>query len=127
MKLLILYGLLAACLVCLLAYFGATQALGAHPWWAFDVALYGVVPGIVLSVGLASVTRFAVFFAAFDLALSGAIVWWGKRMFVAASGDNALAGQMWFFGWIAVCACAVAVIALLVQKIKSGAAPTPVN
>jgi hypothetical protein len=127
MKTLILYGLIAACLVCLLAYFGVTQALGAHPWWAFDIALYGAVPGIVLAVGLASVTRFAVFFAAFDLALSGAIVWWGKQMFVAASGDNALAGQMWFFGWIAVCACAVAVIALLVQKIKSNAAQSPAN
>ena len=127
MKTLILYGLIAACLVCLLAYFGVTQALGAHPWWAFDIALYGAVPGIVLAFGLASVTRFAVFFAAFDLALSGVIVWWGKRMFVAASGDNAVAGQMWFFGWIAVCACAVAVIALLVQKIKSNAAQSPAN
>ena len=29
MKTLILYGLIAACLVCLLAYFGVTQALGA--------------------------------------------------------------------------------------------------
>jgi hypothetical protein len=127
MKLLILYGLIAACLVCLLAYLGMTQALGAHPWWAFDVALYGAVPGILLAVGLAYVTRFALFFAAFDLALSGAIVWWGKRMFVVANGDNALAGQMWFFGWIAVCACAVAVIALLVQKIKSDAAQSPAN
>jgi len=101
--------------------------LGAHPRWAFDVALYGAVLGGALALSLSYITRFAVFFAVFDLALSGAIVWWGKRMFVVASADDALAGQMWFFGWIAVCACAVAVFALLVHKIISDVAQSPVD
>lgn len=90
--------------MCLLAYFRMTQALGARPRWAFDIALYGAVSGVALALALSYIARFAVF----DLALSGAIVWWGKRIFVVASGDDALAGQMWFFGWIVFCACAVA-------------------
>ncbi len=119
MKNLVIYGLLAACVVCLMAYFGVTNALGAHPFWSFKVALFGAVPGILLALGLAWLTRFALWFATLDLAISGAVAWWGKRMFVATSGDDALAGQMWFFGWIAVCACAVAVLALAARALRS--------
>ncbi len=122
MKQLILYGVGAACVVCLLAYLGATKSLGAHPFWAVNVAFYGAVPGILLAVGLAYVTRLALYFAIFDLSLSAGVAWWGKRMFVATSGDDAFAGQMWFFGWIAVCACAVAVLALLTHKFTNRAA-----
>lgn len=58
---LILYAIVGACLMCLLAYFGVTQALGAHPRWAFDVALYGAVLGGALALSLSYITRFAVF------------------------------------------------------------------
>lgn len=122
MKSLILYGVGAACVVAVLAKFGVTNTFGAHPFWAFDVALYGAVPGILLAVFLYRVTRFARYFAIFDLALSGAVVWFGKRAFVASSGDDALGGQMWFFGWIAVCACCVAVIALWMHRVANRAA-----
>ena len=117
MKTLILDAIAAACAVCLLANFDVTQFLGAHPVWSVNVAYYGAVPGIVLAVGLAYLTRFALYFAVLDLSLSAGIVWWGKRMFVASNGENTLGGQMWFLGWIAVCACVVAVLALLAQKV----------
>jgi hypothetical protein len=91
--------------------------LGAHPRWAFDVAFYGAVPGVLLAVLLFLTSRFAVYFATFDLALAGIVTWYGKRAFVATSGDDVLGGQMWFFGWIAICACAVAVMALLTRRL----------
>ena len=119
MKTLILAAIGAACLVCVLAYSGAAQSLGAHPWWAFEVSLYGAVPGILLAVVLSFVSRFAVVFAFADLVLAGFVAWWGKRGFAASSGDDALAGQLWFFGWIAVCACAVALIALVVARLRA--------
>ena len=119
MKQLILLSLAAACVVLLLAYFDVTKMLGAHPRWAVDVAVYGVVPGIVLAVVLSFVGRFALLAAVGDLIISGAIVWYGKRTFAESFGESVLGGQMWFFGWIAVCACTVAVIALGLRRLAN--------
>jgi len=121
MKQVLMFAALAAVVVLVAAYFGATQALGAHPWWAFDVALYGVVPGLVLTVVLSKLPRAGVYWAMFDLAVSAGLVWWGKRGFVASSGDDSFAGSVWFFGWIAVCACAVAVLALTALRVRGRA------
>lgn len=117
MSKLVIYASIAAGAVCLMAYLGVSQSLGAHPFWSVKVALYGAIPGALLALGLAWLTRFAVYFAVLDLSLAAVVAWWGKRIFVTSSGDNALGGQMWFFGWIAVCACAVAVLALLARRL----------
>ena len=104
----------AALLVLALTLAGASEALGAHPRWASDVAVYAIPVAVMLVVILTRLTRYAVWFALADLAIAGGIAWYGKRIFVASSGENALGGQMWFFGWVAVCACAAAVFALAV-------------
>ena len=44
------------------------------------------------------------------------VVWYGKRACVASRDEGAFGGHMWFLGWIAVCACAVALIASLLHR-----------
>ncbi len=110
-------SIVGALIIVGLATAGVTQALGAHPRWAFDVAVYGAVPGVLLALGLSRAGRFGPVIAASDLILAGGVVWWGKRAFVASSGDDAFAGYLWFYGWIAVCACSVAVLALAADRL----------
>lgn len=96
---------------------GLTLALGAHPWWAGKVIWIGLGLGLLLSamlwglqfsktVGLISLTLLT--FAAFAMAYIG------KSRFAASYAEDAVAGQMWFFGWIATCAFALAILATLV-------------
>ena len=101
-----------------LALAGVPALLGAHPVWAVGVAVYGVVPGLLLADFLRRVTRFALWFALLDLCLAYGVAAYGKARFVASRGDDAFAGQLWFLGWIAVCACAVAVVMLVVMRLS---------
>ncbi|WP_171175956.1 hypothetical protein [Ruegeria sp. HKCCD8929] len=43
------------------------------------------------------------------------IAHFGKTRFAASFAEDALAGQAWYFGWIATCALAVALIASLLS------------
>ena len=116
MKQTILMAIAAACAVCLLANFGVTQALGAHPWWAEKVAYIGAGAGILLAIGMSYFGKWALPAAIGDLTVSAIITWQGKRMFAASSGDSALGGVMWYYGWIAVCAFTVVVVAFLLRR-----------
>jgi len=98
--------------------FNLTQALGAHPWWAHKVIWLGLPLGVGLyatawtlrlthrakSIGFALLT-----FVAFGLATLG------KSRFAASFAEDAIAGQMWFLGWIATCALAAATLLSLVR------------
>lgn len=121
MKTVFLTAVLAAAAVMIAAFAGGTLALGAHPFWAFDVALYGAVPGVLLTLGLSRLPRLGWVVAWSDLAVAGAAAWWGKRAFVASRADDVFAGQVWFYGWIAVCACAIAALALTTLHVRSRA------
>ncbi|UWQ90649.1 hypothetical protein QEZ52_17695 [Aliisedimentitalea scapharcae] len=88
--------------------------LGAHPWWADKVIWVGVpvgfslaatawilqLPGGVRKLGFAGLTL-----VAFVLAQTG------KMRFTASYAEDMLAGQLWYFGWIATCALAFATLA----------------
>lgn len=117
MKKTVLLAIGAACVVCLLANFGVTKSLGAHPWWAEKVGYIGAGVGILLTVGLSYLGKWALPAAVGDLAASAFITWQGKRMFAASSGDDALGGIMWYYGWIAVCAFTVVIIALALRRL----------
>ncbi len=94
------------------------KPLGAHPWWSQDVILYGAVPGVVLALAVQWLTARPVApGVTFGIAasLSFGIATWGKTRFAASYAEDALAGQAWFFGWIAtVLFAAAAVYALII-------------
>jgi len=112
-----LTGVVVAAILIASGYFGVTEALGAHPWWAFKVAYIGVVAGAVLylaskfwKAGNGVKTQvFSVLLLADVI-----IVWVGKMRFVGSYAEDAFAGKMWYFGWIGVVAFAFVLFVHLV-------------
>lgn len=99
----------------LLAYVtGITQILGAHPWWADKVIWFGLGLGLLLAailwgLRLSKPVRL-ICLAALNLA-AFAIAYTGKSRFAASYAEDAFAGQMWYFGWMATCTFALAILA----------------
>lgn len=94
-----------------------TQTLGAHPWWAVRVIWIGVCLGLLISAMLWGLR------VPYLIRLSGlipltlaaiAITYTGKIRFAASFAEDTLAGQMWYFGWMAICTFALAVMATAV-------------
>lgn len=104
--------------VAVLAHFtGATQAMGAHPWWADKVIWIGLPLGLIVAVlarsaGLTRPSRVICLGGLVGVGFAVALV--GKSWFAASYGDSAWAGQMWFFGWIATCAFVAATLTSIV-------------
>jgi hypothetical protein len=87
---------------------------GAHPWWSQKVILIGLLPGLAIAAAL-SLTGLRkpgrVGLVAVGTAVAVAITIVGKTRFAASYAEDALAGQMWYFGWIATCALCTALVA----------------
>lgn len=84
----------------LAGYAGLWAWFGAHPDWGMRIALYAMPLGAVLAA-LGAVWPRRVEIAATALTFAGLFAaLWGGRAFAASYGDNALAGQAWFLGWI---------------------------
>ncbi len=88
---------------------GGLTLAGAHPSWADQVLVSGVVIGTILAIattrlpGQLRVIGFSV------LAIGSYLVAYsGKARFVASFAEDAFAGQMWYFGWHALCVFMVA-------------------
>ena len=104
---------------------GVYARLGAHPFWAdLTAPALGLVVGALgYAVGI---WRFRVGLIAMALVLAGAgaAAHFGKRAFVASYAENALAGDFWFFGWIALCGASVALLGMVLDRVlfqRSGA------
>ncbi|MBB5514411.1 hypothetical protein FHS89_000409 [Rubricella aquisinus] len=99
---------------------GATATLGAHPFWAMDIGWIGGIAGAVALIGafLSGVPRrWLRLVAVLMLPLAGVSAAWGKMRFAASYAEDAFAGQVWYFGWIAVAAALCMIIgALLMPK-----------
>ncbi|MEX0365027.1 MAG: hypothetical protein AB3N22_03090 [Ruegeria sp.] len=98
--------------------FGLTQSLGAHPWWADKVIWIGLPIGVLLAtttwaLAVPRVLRLVGF--GLLTAVAFGIAHFGKTRFAASFAEDALAGHAWYFGWIATCALAVALIASLLS------------
>ncbi|MCR8723812.1 hypothetical protein [Frigidibacter sp. ROC022] len=105
---------IAAVVVAGFAWLGGTAALGAHPWWAVKVGWLGAMIGAALALALLALQLRPGLLAGLGLvalAGAGAVTFIGKTRFAASYAEDALAGQMWFFGWIAVMAGAVVALA----------------
>ena len=100
----VVISLLVAAALIAAAYLGLTQALGAHPWWAVKVAVYGALAASVVTIALGRPGSMWLCWAGL-LVLVGAFVTarYGGAAFAASYAEDAFAGQLWFFGWIATC------------------------
>lgn len=95
---------------------GLTLRLGAHPWWAQKVIWIGLPLGIGLAIlagalGIPRLPRQGGFALLTLAAFLTAHL--GKSRFAASFAEDTLAGQAWYFGWIATCAFAAATLASL--------------
>lgn len=78
------------------------KPLGAHPWWSQKTLMIGAPIGVILAalspVALRPQPR--ILFFALTLAAFG-IAKYGQTQFAASYAEDALAGRLWYFGWIA--------------------------
>jgi len=116
----VLAAFLSALFVLALAGLGVTSYLGAHPVaWPVRVATIGAPIGAVLALLARAVApskplRLITFVVLLLVAYGCAH--FGKQTFVASYGENGLAGNFWFFGWIATCAMATSVLATATSR-----------
>ncbi|WP_090218695.1 hypothetical protein [Epibacterium ulvae] len=97
-------------------YFDLAITFGAHPWWATQVlwvgVLLGVCPGALGRCLISSsIKPFALCLVVIGIATLATA--FGKQGFAASFGDNKLAGQFWYFGWIMTCTSITAALILL--------------
>lgn len=102
-------AVLAICLLVFSAWIKMPEHFGAHPYWAGKVLFIGGALGIFASSAFsvfASDMRLFVPLVLFDTVffLGAVSAYWGKSEFAASYAENEFAGQLWFFGWIAIAA-----------------------
>lgn len=96
--------------------FSLPQQLGAHPWWSTKVLWIGTPVGTLLALlawwfYLARLPRTLGFGILTLFSFSVAHI--GKSRFAASYAEDMIAGQMWYFGWVATCAfCAATLISI---------------
>ena len=82
---------------------------GAHPLWADQVLVSGVVIGTILAVATTPLPgRLRVIGFSVLAVLSYLVAENGKFRFAESYAEDALAGQLWYFGWHALCIFMVA-------------------
>ena len=92
------------------------QNLGAHPWWPQDVILNGLPIGLALAwvLALTPLSRVtAIALAGMATMAAAVIATTGKARFAASYAEDVFAGKMWYFGWIATCGLAAALLATM--------------
>lgn len=106
--------------VAIAAYFsGATQTLGAHPFWAGKTILIGTPLGLILGYASSHLPYARAMIGLVGLTIvTFAIAHIGKTRFAASYAEDAFAGQMWFFGWHAVVVVALAALFVAATGIK---------
>ena len=108
----------AAVLILALSHLGLTNALGAHHFWSAKVAWIGAPIGMVIALILTRLpARFGILLSLAGAIIAGATAHYGKLQFAASYAEDRLAGQLWYFGWIATAATATALIALVLYQI----------
>lgn len=99
---------------------GLTARLGAHPFWAQDVPLTGLVLAVPIMVLAVWRPRLALVLSLLCLVAGALAARFGKAAFAASYAENALAGQFWFLGWIVLCGGACAALSLALLSLRSG-------
>ena len=111
--------LIAGIGVILAAFAGLPEALGAHPFWAVRVGLYGAPAALVLwlvlrAFGLKSATILVLSV----IVLIGAILShnFGKQPFVSSYARDGLAGRFWYVGWIVAMGAITTILAAIIAR-----------
>lgn len=112
----------ASAVVILAAHYGVNRSLGAHPFWDTKVALIGAPIGLAMALVLLAFkwrwsTRLFTFLLL--LTVAGVAAHQGRLQFVASYAENELAGQFWYFGWIASSASLAGLIATFLTPRKT--------
>ncbi|MGB5837153.1 MAG: hypothetical protein WBH14_08890 [Albidovulum sp.] len=95
------------------AVMGLPELLGAHPFWGQKTAAIGAAIGAGLACVLTIThvrngVRIGIATGALAVAFACAKI--GAARFAASYAEDAVAGQMWFLGWIGVAAGACLLI-----------------
>lgn len=101
---LVLAGM-AGLIVIVTARLGLSESLGAHPFWAVTTGYVGAAVGSVAGLALSRLKARTVvaaggFVAGMGLLAAKA----GAARFAASYAEDALAGRLWYFGWIGAAA-----------------------
>lgn len=89
------------------------KQLGAHPWWSQQVLMTGALGGLVLGLIFDRFLKgrlIAVLALLVVAAIGFGVAKYGQTQFAASFAEDALAGQLWFFGWHATCIMTFATI-----------------
>lgn len=108
---------LAAAGVLAFVHGGASEALGAHPFWSVRIGYIGIGVGLVLSLaaqGLGAGARGRAGMFAILLVAAAATAIYGKAGFAASFAEDRFAGTLWYYGWIGICTALFALIAALI-------------
>ena len=99
----LLPALIAAFFMAALIALDIARPLGAHPWWSQKTLLIGAPIGLILATlaGLKLRPLPLTITFAIATALAFATTKYGQTQFAASYAEDALAGQLWYFGWIA--------------------------
>ncbi len=99
----LLPALIAALLMASLIALDVARPLGAHPWWSQKTLLIGTPIGLILATlaGLRLRPVPLTVSLAITTALAFATAKYGQTQFAASYAEDALAGKLWYFGWIA--------------------------
>lgn len=113
-------ALLAAFVMALVWGFDLPLDFGAHPWWSAKSVLIGAPIGIVIALFAARIStsaliRRAIFAVAVIVAFG--IAKYGGTQFAASYAEDAFAGKLWYFGWIATSAAFAAWLTTLFQTL----------
>lgn len=108
----LLPALFAALIMVALIALDIARPLGAHPWWSQKTLLIGAPLGLILATLLGLKLRplpLTITFAV-ATALTFATAKYGQTQFAASYAEDALAGKLWYFGWIATAVFSVATL-----------------
>ena len=115
----IVLSVLAAVFVSMLSIVGVPGQLGAHPFWQQSVGLIGAIAGGMSAFFLRRVNvagAIPAVTAGVLTATSFGTAHVGKTRFAASFAEDAMAGQVWYFGWIATAAFATVTLALALRR-----------
>ncbi len=116
----LLPALIAALLMGALIALDIARPLGAHPWWSQNTLLIGAPLGLILATlsGLKLRPLPLTLTFAITTALAFATAKYGQTQFAASYAEDALAGKLWYFGWIATGAALTAAFTALAKALR---------
>ena len=109
--------LIAAILMAALIALDPAKPLGAHPWWSQRTLLLGAPLGLIVAMlaGIKLRPQPLIITFAIATALAFATATFGHTRFAASYAEDQVAGQLWYFGWIATGACLAAALTAAAQ------------